>query len=91
MCERLAREFLEGFRAEPMKATAAHTPPSQTGASTAEPFSAGALKVLKLYPWPRNIGELKSAIHYAALRSPGPIDVTHLPPWIVNAAGRAQQ
>ena len=91
LVERLARKFLERLRAEPTKPMTAQPPPSQAGASAAEPFSPGALRVLKLYSWPRNIGELKSAMHYAALRAPSQIDVTHLPPWIVNAAGRAEQ
>jgi transcriptional regulator with AAA-type ATPase domain len=92
LVERLAGDLLRRLRSRAANAAVSQSVPSQSPAAEG-PFSPEALRVLNLYPWPNNLRELKFVIEYAALRAPAPeqIDLLHLPPWLVNAADRAER
>jgi len=51
-------------------------------------ISADALEVLRTYPWPRNLEELKFAMDWALLKTERLVEVHHLPDYLVNAAWR---
>ncbi len=48
-------------------------------------LSSEAIELLMRYPWPGNVRELQNAIHYASVKSKGPVlDVGDLPPAITH-------
>lgn len=73
----LARHLLKRFRAD--------------AATRPELFTAAALEHLCRHRWPGNIRELANALERAAILCDAlPIDVLHLPTWLVGAAPTAQ-
>ena len=83
--ERLAVEFVKRFRQETRDPDLIA---GAAGAGLEDLFSPHAVSILRSYPWPDNIPELKFALQYAFLRTRDQIDASHLPPWIVNRAAR---
>ena len=50
------------------------------------------MRILEQYAWPGNVRELRNVIERATIVSPGPfIEVTHLPPSVVEEPAPAQQ
>jgi transcriptional regulator with PAS, ATPase and Fis domain len=47
-------------------------------------LTAPALAALAAYPWPGNVRQLKNIVERMALRGPRPIEVSHLPPEVIE-------